>query len=159
MRQLLEKQFALAEHGTTVRREVTAGVTTFLAMAYITVVNPSILSAAGMDFGAVFVATCLAAALGTAVMGLYANYPVAQAPGMGQNAFFAFGMAVSVAALGWQGLLSLRALGFSALLSPAVPLALWLARPLSARVARHAIRPWALGLAGLAATTLLIRLL
>ena len=90
MRQLLEKQFALAEHGTTVRREVTAGVTTFLAMAYITVVNPSILSAAGMDFGAVFVATCLAAALGTAVMGLYANYPVAQAPGMGQNAFFAF---------------------------------------------------------------------
>ncbi|MEM1403178.1 MAG: NCS2 family permease [Pseudomonadota bacterium] len=90
MRQLLEKQFALTEHGTTVRREITAGFTTFLAMAYITVVNPSILSSAGMDFGAVFVATCLAAALGTAVMGLYANYPVAQAPGMGQNAFFAF---------------------------------------------------------------------
>lgn len=89
---------------------------------------------------------------------LYQHETQARSAAM-QNAFFAFGMAVSVAALGWQGLLSLRALGFAALLAPAVPLALWLARPLSARVARRAIRPWALGLAGLAATTLLIRLL
>eukprot|EP00903_Cladosiphon_okamuranus_P004433 g4431.t1 len=73
-----------------------AGTTTFLAMAYITVVNPGILSDAGMDFGAVFVATCLAAALGTLIMGIYANYPVAQAPGMGQNAFFTYGIVLGM---------------------------------------------------------------
>lgn len=73
-----------------------AGLTTFLAMAYITVVNPSILSQAGMDFGAVFVATCLAAALGSIAMGVFANYPIALAPGMGQNAFFAFGICIGM---------------------------------------------------------------
>jgi AGZA family xanthine/uracil permease-like MFS transporter len=73
-----------------------AGLTTFLAMAYITVVNPSILSDAGMDFGAVFVATCIAAAFGSIVMGLYGNYPIAQAPGMGQNAFFTFGVVLGM---------------------------------------------------------------
>jgi AGZA family xanthine/uracil permease-like MFS transporter len=73
-----------------------SGLTTFLAMAYITVVNPSILSQAGMDFGAVFVATCIAAAFGTIVMGLYANYPIAQAPGMAQNAFFTFGVVLGM---------------------------------------------------------------
>ena len=83
-------RFGLAEHGTDVRREVVAGVTTFLTMAYITVANPAILAEAGMDFGAVFVATCLAAAFGTAVMGALANYPVALAPGMGLNAYFAY---------------------------------------------------------------------
>ncbi|MYE84014.1 MAG: NCS2 family permease [Gammaproteobacteria bacterium] len=83
-------RFHLDEHDTTVGREVVAGLTTFLAMAYVAVVNPAILSEAGMDFGAVFVATCLAAAFGTLVMGLYANYPIAVAPGMGQNAFFAY---------------------------------------------------------------------
>jgi len=75
---------------------VIAGLTTFLAMAYITVVNPSILSQAGMDFGAVFVATCLAAALGSIAMGVFANYPIALAPGMGQNAFFAFGICIGM---------------------------------------------------------------
>jgi AGZA family xanthine/uracil permease-like MFS transporter len=100
----LERQFQLTAHGTTVRREIIGGVTTFLAMAYITVVNPGILSAAGMDFGAVFVATCLAAALGTAVMGLYANYPVAQAPGMGQNAFFTYGVVLGLGH-SWQSAL------------------------------------------------------
>ena len=65
-------------------------------MAYITVVNPSILSQAGMDFGAVFVATCIAAAFGSIVMGLHANYPIAQAPGMGQNAFFTFGVVLGM---------------------------------------------------------------
>jgi AGZA family xanthine/uracil permease-like MFS transporter len=73
-------------------------------MAYITVVNPGILSNAGMDFGAVFVATCLAAAIGTGVMGLYANYPVAQAPGMGQNAFFTFGVVLGMGH-SWQSAL------------------------------------------------------
>lgn len=86
----LDRRFHLDEHHTTVGREVVAGLTTFLAMAYVAVVNPAILSEAGMDFGAVFVATCLAAAFGTLVMGLYANYPIAVAPGMGQNAFFAY---------------------------------------------------------------------
>ena len=87
---MLERLFRLKENGATVRTEVFAGLTTFLTMAYIIVVNPDILSGAGMDKGAVFVATCLAAAYGSLVMGLYANYPVALAPGMGLNAFFAF---------------------------------------------------------------------
>ena len=72
---MLEKFFKLGEHGTTVRTEVSAGLTTFLTMAYISFVNPTILGDAGMDFGAVFVATCLAAAVGTLIMGLAANYP------------------------------------------------------------------------------------
>ncbi|WP_404363995.1 NCS2 family permease [Marinobacter sp.] len=87
---MLERLFQLQAHGTTVRKELVAGVTTFLTMAYIIVVNPSILSATGMDFGAVFVATCLAAVIGTLIMGLWANYPIAMAPGMGLNAFFSF---------------------------------------------------------------------
>ena len=93
---MLNKYFKLDEHGTSVRIESMSGLTTFLAMAYITVVNPSILSQAGMDFGAVFVATCIAAAFGTIVMGLYANYPIAQAPGMAQNAFFTFGVVLGM---------------------------------------------------------------
>ena len=76
--------------------EVTAGVTTFLTMAYIVFVNPQILADAGMPFDAVFVATCLAAALATLVMGLYANYPIALAPGMGLNAFFAYGVVLGL---------------------------------------------------------------
>ena len=104
MQDLLERLFQLREHGTSIRRELLAGLTTFLAMAYITVVNPGILSAAGMDFGAVFVATCVAAALGTGVMGLYANYPVAQAPGMGQNAFFTYGVVLGLGH-SWQSAL------------------------------------------------------
>lgn len=88
--QLLEKIFKLKEHHTTVKTEVLAGFTTFLTMAYIVLVNPLILSSTGMDLNAVFVATCLAAALGTAIMGLVANYPMALAPGMGLNAYFTF---------------------------------------------------------------------
>ncbi len=87
---MIERHFKLAEHGTTIPKEVLAGVTTFLTMAYIIFVNPAILAEAGMDRGAVFVATCVAAAFGTFVMGVYANYPIALAPGMGLNAFFAF---------------------------------------------------------------------
>jgi AGZA family xanthine/uracil permease-like MFS transporter len=92
----LDTFFDLKRHDTTVRVESLGGLTTFLAMAYITVVNPSILSQAGMDFGAVFVATCIAAAFGSIVMGLHANYPIAQAPGMGQNAFFTFGVVLGM---------------------------------------------------------------
>jgi AGZA family xanthine/uracil permease-like MFS transporter len=86
----LDRQFGLTENGTTVRTEFVAGLTTFLTMVYIVFVNPEILSNAGMDRGAVFVATCLAAAISTLIMALYANYPIALAPGMGLNAFFAF---------------------------------------------------------------------
>lgn len=98
---MLERLFKLSEHGTSVRTELIAGVTTFLTMSYIIFVNPDILSTTGMDRNAVFVATCLAAALGSMVMGLVANWPIGLAPGMGLNAFFAFTV---VAALGftWQ---------------------------------------------------------
>ncbi|HCP76258.1 MAG TPA: guanine permease, partial [Pusillimonas sp.] len=87
---MLESLFKLREHGTNVRTEILAGVTTFLTMAYIIFVNPQILSTTGMDAGAVFVATCLAAALGSLIMAFLANWPIGMAPGMGLNAFFAF---------------------------------------------------------------------
>ncbi len=90
MRGFIDNYFGLTAHGSSIAQEVNAGLSTFLAMAYITVVNPLILSDAGMDFGAVFVATCAAAAFGCLVMGLVANYPIALAPGMGQNAFFTY---------------------------------------------------------------------
>ncbi|WP_267555202.1 NCS2 family permease [Rhizobium rhizogenes] len=98
---MFERLFKLSEHGTSVRTELIAGVTTFLTMSYIIFVNPDILSTTGMDRNAVFVATCLAAALGSFVMGTVANWPIGLAPGMGLNAFFAFTV---VAALGftWQ---------------------------------------------------------
>src|SRR5215469_18207711 len=89
---MLERYFQLNAHGTTVRTEVVAGCTTFLTMAYIIFVNPLILGDAGMDRGAVFVATCIGTAIGTLVMGLYANYPLALAPGMGLNAYFTYGV-------------------------------------------------------------------
>jgi len=87
---MLDRYFGLTQSGTTVRTEFIAGLTTFLTMVYIVFVNPAILNKTGMDHGAVFVATCIAAAVSTAVMALYANYPIALAPGMGLNAFFAF---------------------------------------------------------------------
>ncbi len=93
---LLNALFKLREHGTSLRTELLAGITTFLTMAYITFVNPAILADAGMDFGAVFVATCLAASFGSLVMGLYANYPIALAPGMGLNAFFTYGVVLGL---------------------------------------------------------------
>ncbi|HSH49442.1 MAG TPA: NCS2 family permease [Halomonas sp.] len=95
-KRLIENRFKLAEHGTSVKTEVIAGITTFLTMAYIIFVNPSILSESGMDYGAVFVATCLAAAVGCLIMGLWANYPIAQAPGMGLNAFFTYGVVLGM---------------------------------------------------------------
>ncbi|MDG2516917.1 NCS2 family permease [Lysobacter soli] len=97
----LDSLFRLRQHGTDVRTELIAGLTTFLTMSYIVFVNPSVLGNTGMDTGAVFVATCLAAAIGSLVMAFAANYPVGMAPGMGLNAFFAFTV---VGAMGytWQ---------------------------------------------------------
>src|SRR5579885_383960 len=86
----LDGYFGLREEGIDIRTELIAGLTTFLTMVYIVFVNPAILGKTGMDTGAVFVATCVAAAVSTMVMALYANYPIALAPGMGINAFFAF---------------------------------------------------------------------
>ena len=109
---MFERFFRLAENRTTIRIEVLAGVTTFLTMAYIIFVQPAVLSGAmfnhptGMDFGAVATATCLAAALATALMALLARYPIAQAPGMGENFFFVFSAIPAAAAAGfansWQ---------------------------------------------------------
>ena len=84
----MNKFFKLAESNTTVSIELSAGLTTFMAMAYIVFVNPQMMASAGMEQGASFVATCLAAALACFMMGLYANWPVGLAPGMGLNAFF-----------------------------------------------------------------------
>lgn len=86
----MERFFKLKENNTNVRQEVVAGITTFMTMAYILIVNPTILSAAGMDSGAVFTATALSSVVATLIMGIYAKLPFAQAPGMGLNAFFAY---------------------------------------------------------------------
>lgn len=98
---LFERVFQLSVHNTTVKTEIMAGITTFLTMCYIIVVNPIILSETGMDYGAVFVATCISAAVGCLVMGIIANYPIALAPGMGLNAYFA-SVCLGVMAVPWQ---------------------------------------------------------
>lgn len=98
---MLEKLFKLGENRTNVKTELVAGMTTFLTMAYIIFVNPAILSSTGMDHGAVFVATCLAAAIGCFVMGFWANLPIAQAPGMGLNAFFTYSVVLGMG-YSWQ---------------------------------------------------------
>lgn len=98
---MLEKLFKLKENNTTVKTEVLAGITTFMTMAYILAVNPSILAAAGMDQGAVFTATALAACLGTMLMAIFANYPFALAPGMGLNAYFAYTVVIGMG-YSWQ---------------------------------------------------------
>jgi AGZA family xanthine/uracil permease-like MFS transporter len=98
---MLQSYFKLDEHGTSVRTEVLAGITTFLTMSYIIFVNPEILGGTGMDKSAVFVATCLAAALGTLIMAFVANWPIGMAPGMGLNAFFAFTV-VGAMGYSWQ---------------------------------------------------------
>jgi len=101
---MLDRHFKLRDNHTDVRTELVAGLTTFLTMVYIIFVNPSILGDAGMPKDSVFVATCLVAALGTALMGLYANYPIAMAPGMGLNAYFAYAV-VGGMGIGWQAAL------------------------------------------------------
>ena len=109
---MIERLFRLSENQTTARIEILAGVTTFLTMAYIIFVQPAVLSGkmfgsdTGIDFGAVTTATCLSAALATAIMALYARYPIAQAPGMGENFFFVFSALPAATAAGftngWQ---------------------------------------------------------
>ncbi|MCT1796807.1 NCS2 family permease [Helcococcus kunzii] len=102
----MEKFFKLKENGTTVSKEIMAGITTFFAMAYIIAVNPGLLSKTGMEWGAVFIATIIAAIIGTLVMGLVANVPYAQAPGMGLNAFFVFTVCFQLK-FTWQQALSM----------------------------------------------------
>ena len=97
----MDRFFGITARGSTVRTELLAGLTTFLTMAYIVIVNPGILAAAGIDQGAAFTATCLAAAIATMAMGLLANYPIALAPGMGLNAYFAFAV-VQGMGVPWQ---------------------------------------------------------
>ncbi len=101
MASLLENRFHLKEAGTDVKTEVLAGITTFMTMAYIIFVNPGILQNAGMPFGALMTATCLASALATFLMAIMANYPIALAPGMGLNAFFAFSVVLGMG-ISWQ---------------------------------------------------------
>ena len=98
----MEKLFKLQEHGTTVRTEIVAGITTFLSMVYILAVNPSLLSASGLNPAAVFTATAISAAFATAIMAFYANYPVALASGMGLNAYFSFSVCLPMAKAGIQ---------------------------------------------------------
>lgn len=112
-RGLLERLFQLRAHGTSVKTELAAGVTTFITMAYIIFVNPNIMADAGIDHGAAFVATCLAAALGCFLMGLYANWPVGLAPGMGLNAFFTYTV---VGTLGYSWQIALGAVFLSGVL-------------------------------------------
>ena len=95
MSRLLERLFHLSENGTSVRTEILAGSTTFFTLAYIIFVQPTVLSAAGMDFGSVFVATCLASGIATLMMAFFANYPIAVAPAMGHNFYFVFTVVVA----------------------------------------------------------------
>ncbi len=97
----LEKFFHLKELSTDIRTELVAGLTTFMAMAYIIFVNPAMISQTGMDFGSAMMATCISAAAATIMMGLYANYPIALAPGMGENAFFTYTVCLSMG-ISWQ---------------------------------------------------------
>src|SRR5271167_3542929 len=98
---MLDRFFHLTEHHTTVRRELLGGLTTFMAMAYVVVVNPRILGEAGMPVEGVLFATCVSAALATLVMGLWANYPIALAPGMSLNAYFTYSIVIG-RGVAWQ---------------------------------------------------------
>ncbi|HWK39438.1 MAG TPA: NCS2 family permease [Hyphomicrobium sp.] len=123
--------FKLAENSTSIRTELLAGLTTYLTMVYIAFVNPVVLADTGMDKGAVFVATCLAAAFGSALMGLYANFPVAVAPGMGLNAYFTYTL-VQGMGIPWQAALAaVLASGALFLIVSATPLRRWIINSLS----------------------------
>ena len=102
---MFEQLFKINQQGSTVKREVIAGITTFVTMVYIVFVNPAMLTEAGIDQGAAFVATCLAAAIGCFIMGFWANYPIALAPGMGLNAFFTYGVVLGMG-YSWQSALA-----------------------------------------------------
>jgi AGZA family xanthine/uracil permease-like MFS transporter len=98
---MLNNLFGLRDHSTDIKTEIMAGVTTFVTLSYIIFVQPTVLSACGMDFGSVLVATCISSAVATFLMGLYANYPVALAPGMGQNFFFAYTVVIQMG-ISWE---------------------------------------------------------
>ena len=101
MIKITEGFFKLKEFNTDIRTEVMAGITTFMAMAYIIFVNPAMISQTGMDFGSAMAATCISAAVATIMMGLYVNYPIALAPGMGENAFFTYTVFLTMG-ISWQ---------------------------------------------------------
>ena len=137
MTPILERVFKLKSHGTTPKQELIAGLTTFVTMAYIILVNPQIMSAAGMDPGASFVGTCIAAALACFAMGLYANWPVGLAPGMGLNAFFTFTVVIE---LGYSWEIALGAVflaGILFVIMSITPLRRWMldSIPMNLRVA------------------------
>jgi adenine/guanine/hypoxanthine permease len=114
---MLERLFKLRQLGTSVSTEILAGATTFMTMSYIIFVQPAVLSQSGMDFGAVMTATCIATAFATLLMGLWANYPIAQAPGMGENFFFVYTVALGLG-VGWEkalGMVFLSGVLFTAL--------------------------------------------
>ena len=127
---MLERLFHLSQHGTNVRTEITGGVTTFLTMAYIIVVNPAILSFAGIPAGPSTVATILTAVFGSLLMGLYANRPIAVAPYMGENAFVAF--ALGAMGIAWpQALGAVFVSGLLFLVATLVGVRAWLAASIS----------------------------
>ena len=137
MSSILEKFFHLKSNGTSIKQELLAGFTTFITMAYIIFVNPQMMSASGMDYGASFVGTCLAAALACIVMGLYSNWPVALAPGMGLNAFFAYTV---VGEMGYSWEIALGAVflaGILFVIMSVTPLRRWMLEsiPLNLRIA------------------------
>ena len=137
MSSILEKFFHLKSNGTSVKQELLAGFTTFITMAYIIFVNPQMMSASGMDYGASFVGTCLAAALACIVMGLYSNWPVALAPGMGLNAFFTYTV---VGEMGYSWEIALGAVflaGILFVIMSVTPLRRWMLEsiPLNLRIA------------------------
>ena len=125
---MFENIFKLNENKTSVKTEMLAGLATFLTMAYIIVVNPAILSTegTGMDFGGVFVATIIAAIVGCLVMGLWANWPIALAPGMGLNAFFAFGVVFGMGYTYQQALAAVFIAGIAFLLLSVTPARQWI---------------------------------
>jgi AGZA family xanthine/uracil permease-like MFS transporter len=137
MSSILEKFFHLESNGTSIKQELLAGFTTFITMAYIIFVNPQMMSASGMDYGASFVGTCLAAALACIVMGLYSNWPVALAPGMGLNAFFTYTV---VGEMGYSWEIALGAVflaGILFVIMSVTPLRRWMLEsiPLNLRIA------------------------
>ena len=140
MKSILEQYFAIAEHKTTLKQEFLAGVTTFITMAYIIFVNPQMMAQAGMDYGAIFVGTCLAASFTCLFMGLYANWPVGLAPGMGLNAFFTYTV---VGEMGYRWEVALGAVfiaGFLFFIMSVTPLRRWMldSIPLNLRIAMGA---------------------
>ncbi|MBE96694.1 NCS2 family permease [Marinobacter sp.] len=147
----LERIFKLRQHGSSVKVELMAGLTTFVTMAYIIFVNPNVMAAAGLDHGAAFVATCLGAALGCLLMGFYANWPVGLAPGMGLNAFFTYTV---VGEMGYTWQVALGAVFLSGILFMIMSLSRireWLLNsiPMSLRFAMGAGVGLFLGLIGL----------